>query len=71
MYRARAGKGANEGSHSGPATLASGLEWFEVHMKTSLSAGWDRPEIPRHNRAARTVEEASLVADGEAAHGRA
>lgn len=39
----------------------------EVHMKTSLSAGWDRPEMLRHDRAART----SHVADGEAAHGRA
>ena len=58
-----------------PSTAADRVEprlqadWseFEVHMKTSLSAGWDRPEELRHYCAART----SLVADGEAAHGRA
>ncbi|MGO8959835.1 MAG: hypothetical protein ACLQFR_21070 [Streptosporangiaceae bacterium] len=51
---------------AGPRLLADWSE-FEVHMKTSLSAGWDRPEEFRHDRAART----SFVADGEAAHGRA
>jgi hypothetical protein len=40
-------------------------------MEISLSAGWDRPDMLRHNRAAGMVELASFVADGEAAHGRA
>ena len=39
---------------------------FEVQMETPLSAGWDR-----RRRDARTAEQQSLVAAGEAAHGRA
>src|SRR5260370_31159095 len=36
----------------GPRLLADWSE-FEVHMKTSPRAGWDRPEMLRHDRAAR------------------